>query len=67
VDIKHKFFQPGNQKSLKSNILHAVVKPFVLLHYMAPVAENCIWPGLRTVVLQSTVNMLSVDALFLYR
>ena len=34
---------------------------------MAPVADNCIWAGLRTVFFQSTINRLSVDALFLHR
>ena len=40
VDIKQKFFQPANRKRLKFNIMHAVSEPFVLLHFMAPIAEN---------------------------
>jgi hypothetical protein len=40
MDIKHKFFQPANGKRLKFNIMHAVSNPFVLLHFMAPVADN---------------------------
>ena len=27
VDIKHKFFQPANQKRLKFNIMHALSNP----------------------------------------
>jgi hypothetical protein len=66
VDIKHKFFQPCNRQRLKFNIMHAVSETFVLLHFMAPVAENLIWAGLRTVFLQSTVNRLSVGSLSLH-
>jgi hypothetical protein len=62
VDIKHKFFQPCNRKILKFKIMHAVSEHFVLLHFMAPVADNWIWAGFRTVFLKSTVNRLSVDA-----
>jgi hypothetical protein len=48
-------------------ILCMLCRTLFLLHFTPPVAENWIWAGLRTVFLQSRVNMLSADALFLHR
>ena len=68
VDTKHTFYQQGNRKRLKFNIMYAVSNPlFYCISWPLAVAENRIWAGLKTAFLQSTVNGRSVDALFLHR
>ena len=68
VNIKHTFYQQGNRKRLKFNIMYAVSNPlFYCISWPLAVAENRIWADLRTIFLQSTVNRRSVDALFLHR
>ena len=67
VDIKHTFFQPANRKRLKFKIMHSVSNPlFYCISWPLAVAENRIWAGLKTALLQSMVNRLSVDALFVH-
>ena len=67
VDIKQTFYQQGNRKRLKCNIMYAVSNPlFYCISWPLAVAENRIWAGLRTSFLRSKVNRLSVDALFVH-
>jgi hypothetical protein len=42
-------------------------KPVILLNFKVPVAEMWINAGLKIVFLESTVHMLSVDALLVYQ
>ena len=67
VDIKHTFYQQCNRKRLKFNIMYAVSNPlFYCISWPLAVAENRIWAGLRKAFLQSMVNRLSADALFVH-
>jgi hypothetical protein len=42
-------------------------EPDVLLNFKVPVAETCIYAGLKIVFLESNVHRLSVDALLVYQ
>ena len=62
VDIKHTFYQQGNRKRLKFNIMYAVSNPlFYSISWPIAVAENRIWAGLKT----SFCNLWSIGFLLM--
>ena len=66
MKMKGRLFQVHNGKRRTRKLILCCFEPDVLLNFKAPVAETRIYHGLKIVFLESVVQKLSIDALFVY-